>query len=610
MQGQKAMVKTPYPIFPPPAYSWAHAAQYICEHQPCTLLPPKITQYLQNIPLGKPKDNATRHIVAKEMRQCLQECIKLHNSRCPSQPCTRGLFVTVTFPPCYMILETWMRAGYIMVHLNQVFQKALNDGFCKQRLIFAAMGVEMHPGESQDGIKKTMAEQLVQEHYKTLQEAGLTTEELTQILPEEFKAEMVKCQDHTKVGTLMYRRTERGSLVGAAHMHITILYSAHNILEAECIRALKLPKVYVDVKAMPAGGLDELPQTGLPSGKKWSRSEITAFERKLLKNRGNAIVYTAYTLKEIHNKHTRLFANEIGGIGNTVHIFATKDFLNLAQALYKLKAGVSIFLKAEKLKPYLAVGSNLDSMDFDNPFPPPIDISDSEEEETEEDLQHIYLMHDKYNRSGRWWDQIEVTPPPETTNSLTGKHLEVHACVTEILEVCNKEKVSPQKIVANKFKNANQTVVKNFNKVATVLYQVYKHLREPTDNSPMSTINQEVLVDLIDTLSTQVTSPAQIQDKHHTKNTALATQFVCHISLLLQPRVRRLKQIFLFGTPGCGKSTILNLIKGHNTDVMVLDEMDVKTVQQFTPSQLNGILEGYLDTQVSKQHQVNNPPLT
>lgn len=147
----------------------------------------------------------------------------------------------------------------------------------------------------------------------------------------------------------------------------------------------------------------------------------------------------------------------------------------------------------------------------------------------------------------------------------------------------------------------------------------------------MSTINQEVLVGLIDTLSTQITSPTQIQDKHQTKNAALATQFVCHMSLLLQPRVRRLKQIFLFGTPGCGKSTILNLIKGivgtraftpgaeastafalcgfvgHNTDVMVLDEMDAKTVQQFTPSQLNGILEGYLDTQVSKKHQVNNP---
>lgn len=225
MQGQEAMVKTPYPIFPPPVYSWAHAAQYICEHQPCTLLPPKITQYLQNIPLGSPKDNATRHIVAKEMRQALPECIKLHNSRCPSQPCTRGLFVTVSFPGCYMILETWMRPGYIMTHLNHIFQKALHDGFCKQRLIFAAMGVEMHPGETQDKMKKTMADQLLQEHYKTLQDAGLTSEEITELLPEGVNTEMVRCQDHTKVGTLMYRRVERGSLVGAAHLHITILYS-------------------------------------------------------------------------------------------------------------------------------------------------------------------------------------------------------------------------------------------------------------------------------------------------------------------------------------------------------------------------------------------------
>lgn len=429
----------------------------------------------------------------------------------------------------------------------------------------------------------------------------------------------------------MYRRMERGVLVGAAHIHITILYSAHNnILEAECIRALGLPKVYVDVKAMPAGGLDELPETGMPKGQKWTRSEITSFERKLLKNKGNAIVYTAYTLK-VHNKHTRLFANEIGGIGNTVHIFGTKDFINLAETLYNLKAGVSIFLKADTLKPYLKVGSNLETMEFDNPFPPPVDQETSGDEggEIEEDLHHIYLMHDQYNRSGRWWDHVELTPPPETSNTLTGKHLEVHACVTEIIEMCDKEKVSPQKIVARKFKNANQTVVKNFNKVATVLYHVYKHLREPTDNAPMTTIHQGVLVELIHLLSSQITYPQQIHDTHQTTNIHLATQFVFHLSLLLQPRVRRLKQIFLYGTPGCGKSTILNLIKsivgnraftpgaeastafalcgfvGHNTDVLIMDEMDAKTVQQYTPAQLNGILEGYLDTQVSKKHQVS-----
>lgn len=83
-----------------------------------------------------------------------------------------------------MILETWMRAGYIMAHLNKVFQKALQDGFCKQRLVFAAMGVKMHPGESQDKMKKSMAEQLAEEHYKTLLDAGLTNEELQELLPE------------------------------------------------------------------------------------------------------------------------------------------------------------------------------------------------------------------------------------------------------------------------------------------------------------------------------------------------------------------------------------------------------------------------------------------
>ena len=44
---------------------------------------------------------------------------------------------------------------------------------------------------------------------------------------------------------------------------------------------------------------------------------------------------------------------------------------------------------------------------------------------------------------------------------------------------------------------------------------------------------------------------------------------------------------------------------GHNTDVLILDEMDCKTVQQYTPAQLNGILEGYLDVQVAKKHQVS-----
>ena len=411
------MVQTPYPIFPPPAYSWAHAAQYICEKQACTLIPPKLTQYMQNIPLGKPKDNETRHIVAKEMRLSLPECIKLHNSRHPASPCTKGLFVTITFPPNYIILETWMRAGHILAHLNTIFQESLQKGFCQQTLVFAAVGVEMHRGETQDQMKKGMADGIIEEHARTLQEAGLTQDELTEILDKESpqaKDELLKCMDHTKVATLLYRRAERGTLVGAAHMHITVLYSgSRDILEAECVRALQLPKVYVDVKQMPAQGLDALPEAGLPPGKKWTRSDITAFERRLLKHKGNAIVYTAYTLKEIHNKHTRLFATEIGGIGNTVHIFATKDFLNLAETLYNLQAGVTILLKADKLQPYLKLGTNFDTMETGNPFPPPID-EDSAEEEEEKDLYHVYLMHDAYNRTGKWWRHLEVTPPLKT----------------------------------------------------------------------------------------------------------------------------------------------------------------------------------------------------
>lgn len=49
----------------------------------------------------------------------------------------------------------------------------------------------------------------------------------------------------------------------------------------------------------------------------------------------------------------------------------------------------------------------------------------------------------------------------------------------------------------------------------------------------------------------------------------------------------------------------LTAFVGHNTDVLILDELDCNIARQFTPSQLNGILEGYLDTQVSKKHQVS-----
>lgn len=211
MLGPSAMIETPYPIFPPPAYSWAHVAQYICERQPCTLIPPKLTQYMQNIPLGKAKDNETRHIVAKEMRLSLPECIKLHNSRHPAHPCTKGLFVTITFPPNDIILETWMRAGHMLAHLNMIFQEGLQNGFCQQTLVFAAMGVEMHRGETQDQMKKSMADGIIEEHARTLQEAGLTQDELTKILDREdtdAKEELLKCLDHTKVGTLLYRRSE------------------------------------------------------------------------------------------------------------------------------------------------------------------------------------------------------------------------------------------------------------------------------------------------------------------------------------------------------------------------------------------------------------------
>lgn len=97
-------------------------------------------------------------------------------------------------------------------------------------------------------------------------------------------------------------------------------------------------------------------------GVKATRSAMTSFERELQQKKGTAIVYTAYILKETHSKFTRVFATELGGIGNTVQIYATKDFVELARSLYNLKAGVTVFLQAVELLPYLEVGCNLETM--------------------------------------------------------------------------------------------------------------------------------------------------------------------------------------------------------------------------------------------------------
>ena len=76
---------------------------------------------------------------------------------------------------------------------------------------------------------------------------------------------MLKCLDHAKVGTLLYRRAKRGSLVGAAHIHMVILYSARSdILEGECIKGLGLPKVYVDVKNNACRGAGCTPRNRPP----------------------------------------------------------------------------------------------------------------------------------------------------------------------------------------------------------------------------------------------------------------------------------------------------------------------------------------------------------
>lgn len=53
--------------------------------------PPKIASLLMNIPLGRPKENQTHYIVAKEMGETLLACIKQYNSN-PTQPCNKGVF--------------------------------------------------------------------------------------------------------------------------------------------------------------------------------------------------------------------------------------------------------------------------------------------------------------------------------------------------------------------------------------------------------------------------------------------------------------------------------------------------------------------------------------
>lgn len=73
-----------------------------------------------------------------------------------------------------------------------------------------------------------------------------------------------------------------------------------------------------------------------------------------------------------------------------------------------------MFFKAEQLKPYLPLGANLDTIDTEAPTPLEGESSDEENGLEEDQLEHIYLMHDKFGRSACWWKDIEVTPPPES----------------------------------------------------------------------------------------------------------------------------------------------------------------------------------------------------
>ena len=120
----------------------------------------------------------------------------------------------------------------------------------------------------------------------------------------------------------------------------------------------------------------------------------------------------------------------------------------------------------------------------------------------------------------------------------------------------------------------------------------------------------------------------EIENPPPFENTDMALRLLCNFSLVFKPRVRRQDQIFLLGTPGAGKSTILGLFKsvcgsrmftpcgeatvafsidaflGREKGIYLQDEVDCKTVAIFQPFHLNAILEGHLDTLVSKKHMV------
>ena len=130
-------------------------------------------------------------------------------------------------------------------------------------------------------------------------------------------------------------------------------------------------------------------------------------------------------------------------------------------------------------------------------------------------------------------------PTSRIRNALTGRELEIHGTVSDVLHTSNELQTSPHKVLAHMFQNADRVVVKNFNHISNVIYQVHKYLKPHTQDAPMGHINQRALVALIHKLSAQITTPDQIQDKTTTKNIPLAIRLVCHISLLLQPRVRR-----------------------------------------------------------------------
>ena len=449
----------------------AHAAQFLAQNIPCTLLPPQCSKMLLEIPVGKEKDNATRHALANAMRDAIPTSIREYNTMCPTQNINRVAFITIAFPPTMSIMETWMRVGKYMEHFQGQFEKVLREGIGKVKVQFAAAAVEMHTGRSNHGSRSKQQDKLKAEQKK------LTNNLAPQIHDLITEDEMVKFTDPEKVATTSYRVIERKELIGAAHIHVVLMYHHHsNLLKSDTRKALAVPAVFYHHEDMPAGGLADVPK---PHKELRTRDEITKYERQLTQKKGSAICHVAYLMKETHHKHTRHFATQIAGLGNTVILHLSEPFIHLARELFNHSAALSVFMQSPQVPNYLKYGLGIK------------EDGEPVYEGEKDQVVYVTVCKDDEGRLVDYWadgDGGEEEQDITKMNSLGGRVADRYALVREVIDVCKETKQSPRKVLTDLYLQAQPTVVKDLNRICTDVRTLLPYTPPPPPPPPQMKI--------------------------------------------------------------------------------------------------------------------------